>query len=424
MQQAIVGAIFAATIVGLYVRPFGAKDWQVALGGALVAWLAAPLSLRDGVHVVGHSWNIIAFFLGLMLLSAGAEAAGLYEQVASILRAQPPGRRRVAVVLVIGTGITAILSNDATPLVLTPAIFAADAGDSAGTMAGVPAAALAATFAADGASLLLPISNPVGLLFYQRFNLGLERYALHILPAAAAGIVALCLVTSLGAGHRPNHTPVTSRVATGLPSHVRSPGFATFAAIAVAGLAVAYVVAAGTGVPLGLVTLAGGFVLFAGAIASRSFDRERYRRQISPGLLIFVGALLVLVQAAASAGLLHRLSDFFGYLDGQPALLTIIGAALIAAVLSNLMNNWPAALVVAATIALQPGQHEALIVGSLIGCTIGANLTMVGSLSTVFWLSLVRQEGGDISPAAYLRAASLPTIAALAAACAVAAITL
>ncbi|MGH2632301.1 MAG: SLC13 family permease [Tepidiformaceae bacterium] len=420
MQEAIAGVVFAATILGLYLRPFGAKDWHVALAGAVIAWVAAPLSLREGTHIVWHSWNIIAFFLGLMLLSAGAEAAGLYRRVASALRAQPAGLRRVAMMLGIGAAITAILSNDATPLVLTPAIFAASVGESSNTMA----AALAATFTADGASLLLPISNPVGLLFYQRFNLGFEHYALHILPAAAAGVAALALVTWLRAGHASAHIAPVPFPKTEALAPTQSSRFANFAMLTVGALASAYVAAAVVGAPLGLVTLGGGLVLCTGALVSGEFDRARFARQISPGLLIFVAALLVLVQAVASAGLLHRLSDLFGYIDDQPTLITIVGAALIATVLSNLMNNWPAALVVAATIALQPGAHGALIVGSLIGCTIGANLTMVGSLSTVFWLSLVRHEGADISPGAYVRAAALPTVAAVATACLVAAVTI
>jgi arsenical pump membrane protein len=328
-------------------------------------------------------------------------------------------------VLAIGTGITALLSNDATPLVLTPAIFAATGGEPAGLPLTVPSTAFAATFAADGASLLLPISNPVGLLFYQRFSLGFGRYALHVLPAAAAGIAALAAVV-LVCGTPGSQVHDSTSLSGPAQSPVPRAGgaFGNFAIMAVAALAAAYLAAAVAGAPLGLVTLGGGLVLFAGTICSGTFDRERYLRHISPGLLIFVCALLVLVQAAASAGLLDRLSDLFGYLNDRPALVTIVGAAVVATALSNLMNNWPAALVVAATIALQPGQHGALIVGSLIGCTIGANLTMVGSLSTVFWLTLVRQEGPDCSPGAYLRAAALPTLTALAAACIVAAITL
>jgi len=102
--------------------------------------------------------------------------------------------------------------------------------------------------------------------------------------------------------------------------------------------------------------------------------------------------------------------------------IAILGAAAVAALLSNLMNNWPAALLLAATIGASPGEHEALVAGALIGSAIGANFTMVGSLSTVFWLNLVRQNGADFSAGSYAREAFLPTLAAVVAACSVAAL--
>ena len=420
MQEALIGGIFAATIVALYLRPRGVRDWQVALVGASVAWIAGPLSFADGIILLRHSWNIVAFFLGLMLLAAGAEAAGLYERVASVLRHQRPGRRRVVAVLVLGTAVTAILSNDATPLVLTPAVFAAGGLGTPETMR----AALAVTFAADGASLLLPISNPVNLLFYERFSFGFGSYALHVLPAAAAGIAVLAVLTWIASGKSDaGADPGPGEPAAGEGVLVPA-AFTTFATGAVAVLALAYIAAAMAGVPLGLVTLGGGATLFIGAVSFGGFNQRRYREHISAGLLVFVASLLLLVAVVSRVGLLSPLVQAFGQLNSAPVLITIAGAALIATLLSNLVNNWPAALLLAATIAVTPAPHGALVVGSLIGCTIGANLTMVGSLSTVFWLSLLRQRGAAISPAAYFRASALPTLAAVAAACLVAAVTL
>ena len=70
-----------------------------------------------------------------------------------------------------------------------------------------------------------------------------------------------------------------------------------------------------------------------------------------------------------------------------------------------------------------PGDHEALVAGALIGSAIGANFTMVGSLSTVFWLSLARQYGASYTAGRYARMAFAPTLAGVVAACAVAAVT-
>lgn len=409
MQQAALAIVFVATIGGLYSRPFGAKDWHVAMVGAAIAWTIGPFGLRGGIEPALDSANILAFFLGLMLVAAGAEAAGIYARVAELLHARRSPRARVAIVLALGVGITAILSNDATPLVLTPAIYAAGAVATRGTTD----ASFAATFTADGASLLLPVSNPVNLLFFERFEMTFGSYLATVTPAALAGVAALGFVlwrrsTSAGESADP---PV--------PTVGRSSWAVT---VAVLILAAAYVAGGIAGLPLGAITLAGSGLMFIAARLGGPIDLRQYWRHVSLGILVFVASLLILVENVVEAGTLDWLANLLLDLEGLPTPLTILGAALLAALLANLVNNWPAALLLAAVIGSTPGEHEALVVGTLIGCTMGANFTVVGSLSTVFWLSLARQRGAAIGPVEYARRAFVPTLAAMGAACLVAAL--
>lgn len=407
VQALLLGAVLLATVAALYLRPFGARDWQVAAAGGLAAWALGPLGLRGGAEVVADAANILAFFLGLMLIAAGAEAAGLYARVAALLAARRTARGRVGIVLLTGAGITAVLSNDATPLVLTPAIFAAGAAGARSTTD----AAFAATFIADGASLLLPVSNPVNLLFFERFDLGFGGYLRTVTPAALAGAAAMMLATWRRSGTgRADDAGAPRRLAVGRPA---APALAV-----VTGLAAAYVAAGVLDFPLGAVTLAGGAAMAAAARLGGPIDGTQYRRHVAPGVLVFVAGLLLLVENVVAAGALDWLAGLLGWLEARPALVTVAGGALVAAVLANLMNNWPAALLLAATIGSRPGDHEAVVVGTLIGATVGANFTVVGSLSTVFWLSLARQHGADYGPGRYARRAFWPTLAAVTAAAA------
>ncbi|GIW13387.1 MAG: arsenic transporter [Tepidiforma sp.] len=337
-----------------------------------------------------------------MLVAAGAEAAGLYGRVARLLARRGTVRGRVLMVLLTGSGVTAVLSNDATPLVLTPAIFAAGPAGARATTD----SAFAATFIADGASLLLPVSNPVNLLFFERFELGFWGYLAMVTPAAAAGAAVLAAVTMRqAAGEEAASAPVWTASA-------RPVGPAL---VVVAGLGAAYVGAGVAGFPLGLVTLAGGLAMAAAARLGGPVDGRQFRRHIAPGVLAFVAGLVLLVENVVAAGALDWLAGLLGWLEGGPALVTVGGAAVVAAVLANLMNNWPAALVIAAAIGSRPGEHEALVTGALIGSTLGANFTMVGSLSTVFWVSLSRQYGASYGVSEYARRAFVPTLAGMAA---------
>lgn len=417
MQDASLAIILAGTVLALYLRPFAARDWQIALAGALLAWVVGPLGFRAGLEALSDSANIIAFFFGLMLIAAGAEAAGLYSRAAALLRSAGSVQGRTALVLVVAFAVTAILSNDATPLVLTPAILAA----AAGSQPFVRRPAFAATFMADGASLLLPVSNPVNLLFFEQFDLSFRHYLTTISLAALAGAAAMAVTTLLQSrGQRIASKP--GRPAALQPADDRRSGVA--ALVVVVGLAVAYVACGVASVPLGAVTLAGGAAMLLAARVDGPVDLGRYRNHVAPGVLVFVASLLLLVENVEGAGLLGGIGDAMQRLEQQPALVAVAGAALIAALLANVLNNWPSALLIAAAIASHPGDHHALVAGALIGSTIGANFTVVGSLSTVFWLSLNRQAGHDVSPGAYARAAFVPTLAGLVSACVVAAAVL
>ncbi len=406
VQTTALGLVLTATVAALYLRPFGARDWQVAVAGGCAAWALGPLGLGGGLETLREALSILAFFLGLMLVAAGAEAAGLYARAARLLSGRSSVRGRVGLVLLLGAGITAVLSNDATPLVLTPAIFAAGAASGRSTTQ----AAFAATFIADGASLLLPVSNPVNLLFYERFELGFGGYLATVTPAAAAGAAALALVTlrRSAPGVLAEADDAGKRLAVERPV---GPALAV-----VAGLAAGYVAAGVLAWPLGAVTVVGGCAMAVAARLGGPIDGAQFRRHVAPGVLLFVAGLLVLAESVVAAGTLDWLARLLGWLGGQPLLVAIGGAAVLAAVLANLVNNWPAALLLAATIGSRPGEHEALVVGTLIGLTVGANFTMVGSLSTVFWLSLARQHGADYRPARYARWAFVPTLWGMAAA--------
>jgi arsenical pump membrane protein len=417
VQEAAVGLVFAATLISLYYRPFGARDWQVATAGAALAFAVSPLSASAAREVLRESGTIVAFFLGLMLLSAAAEAAGLYRQAAGVLGRRRSQRTLLAAVLAFGAVITAILSNDATPLVLTPAVFLALRGQGPAA----PPAAFGVAFVANGASLLLPFSNPVNLLFYERFDLGPGDWLREVLPAALAGLAALSAVLLWRARHEtpaaPKH-PLEPLRAPTAPRAFRWSAWAVFGL-----LVAAYGAAALADIALGLVALSAGAVLLCASLTTGASTLREYRRHVSVGMLVFIAALLVLVESVAEAGLLGWLADTLGWLDDRPALVSVLGAALLAATLSNVMNNWPAAVLLATAIGATNDGHTAVLVGSLVGLTIGANFTMVGSLSNVFWLTLARQHGAGISAATFARRAFAPTALALLAASAVAALT-
>lgn len=410
LRDTVLLLVLLAALAGIYRPPRGIRDWQVAAAGGIAAVALSPLSAQSAVGYLADEWGIFAFFLGLMLIAAGAEAAGLYSTLANAL--QRRASTLAATAFVAGLGITAILSNDATPLVLTPAVLLV----ATRTSQAPTASAFTVTFVADGASMLLPVSNPVCLLFFERLNMDVGEYLrLYTLPALAGAVV----VGLVALRRTQNRATAIQEAPAGLATP-GPPAYRRFALLVILALTAGYVVSGFAGIAPGAVTLAAGVLLAAGAPKGGA-DLAVFRQRVAPGILVLIAGMLLAVEAAGAAGVLDSTGDLLERLAEQPPLVAIGATAIFAMALSNIMNNWPAALLLSSAILASPGQSPELVAGALIGCAIGANLTALGSLSTVFWMSQLRGRGIVVSPAAYFRQAWAPTICGVAAACATAA---
>ena len=102
--------------------------------------------------------------------------------------------------------------------------------------------------------------------------------------------------------------------------------------------------------------------------------------------LVFVLCLGVVVAAVMLHGLDCAMRDVLPGGDTLPALL---GIAAVAALLSNVVNNLPAVLVL---LPLVTASGPAAVLAMLIGVNIGPNLTYVGSLANLLWRSVVRRD--------------------------------
>ena len=118
----LVGVI---TLAGIMTRPFRLNEAAIAMGGAGVLLLLGLISPVEALRTLVNDWNTFLFFLGMMCLSALAEAAGLFDWLA-VQAARLAGRSAARLflnVFLLGSLISMILSNDATALILTPIVY-------------------------------------------------------------------------------------------------------------------------------------------------------------------------------------------------------------------------------------------------------------------------------------------------------------
>jgi len=147
---------------------------------------------------------------------------------------------------------------------------------------------------------------------------------------------------------------------------------------------------------------------------TRRGERARVAGQLAlasnPAFCAFVFALGVVVLAVRNTGLGHAVSDLA---PSTPTLIGLLGTAVLAAVLANVLNNLPATLLLVPVVAHSP----ALVFAVLLGVNIGPNLTYVGSLATLLWREVLHARDHVPDTRTFLALGAMTVPACLLAAC-------
>ena len=182
---AIWGISLLAT-AGVILRAFNLPEAVWAAAGALALVCLGLLPLGSALQGVEKGLDVYLFLIGMMLLAEIARNTGLFNWLAAQAAAHARGsaRRLFDLVYLVGILVTVFLSNDATAVVLTPAVAAVSR--SANLSKPLPYLLICA-FIANAASFVLPISNPANLVIYADHMPPLAKWLpLFALPSVAA----------------------------------------------------------------------------------------------------------------------------------------------------------------------------------------------------------------------------------------------
>ena len=395
----LAAAIVASAASGVLLRPWRTSEAVWAVGGAVLLVLLGLLPLADAWRAVLAGGDVYLFLAGMMLLSEVARREGLFDAVAAFAVNQAAGSpwRLFALVYAAGVAVTVFMSNDATAVVLTPAVFAAARHAKTAPLPHL----FACAFIANAASFVLPISNPANLVLFAdhtpRLVDWLARFALPSFAAIAATFAALAWA---------ERGDLNTACETAVPaSPITRGGW-----VALGGLGctvVALLAASALDRPLGLPTAIMGVATVAVVSIARRVSPAPLMRHISWSILPLVAGLFVMVAALRRIGLIAVLGALLRQAIGQFGAPPTGGAAgAVLAVVSNLVNNLPAGLL-ASAVSTQAHASAKVVDALLIGVDIGPNLSVTGSLATILWLAAIRREGENVSAWRFLKTGAI-----------------
>lgn len=406
-EYALVAAtvIFVATYVLISFRNLGRfpldRPAVALLGGALmlVAGILTPAQALASINL-----DVILLLVGMMILVSGLDVCGFFDLVSTRIAARARNQTSfLAGLMVAAAFLSALVLNDAIALLMTPIVVR-----SARTLRVRPVPYLVAlAVAANIGSVATEIGNPQNAYIAITSGIPFVSFTAVLLP-----VMLVCLAVSIGlvwfAFRKDLSAPIV-RTADLPPIRLQRNGLAVTLGI---GLAVVAAFFLSTPPWLPLIAIAGGaFVLFFLPFVSTASARVLVGKVDWSIVLFFVGLFVLLggVQVSGlSGGIQSGFTDAFGGQSGGLAWLTGLSALL-----SNLISNVPAVLLLAQVVQGAGGSHL-LWLALASSSTLAGNATILGAACNVIVVQIASREGIEVSMKDFVKAGVPVTLVTLA----------
>ena len=395
----VSGSLLILVLAFAVIRPRGLPEAVVAVPSAIAVVVVGALSGQAALTEIKQLLPVVLFLAAILVVGDLCEAAGVFRWAGEQMGrgSGGSGKKLLLLVFVAASLVTAVLSLDATVVLLTPVVLA-----TARTVR-VPAKPhlYASAHLANSASLLLPVSNLTNLLALRASGLSFLRFAvLMVVPwLVVIGIEYGVMRWRFGSELTLRGRQVTTTT-TRLP---------IFPAVVVGVMLVGFVVASSVGIEAAWVAGAAALVLAVRAVVRKEVTVRSLVPSLNIPFVAFVLGLGVVVMAVVQGGL----GTFLGHLaptgDG---LVSLLLWAALAALLANLVNNLPAVLLL---LPLAAAVSPLAILAVLIGVNVGPNLTYVGSLATLLWRRIASDHDHEVAIGEFTLLGLLTTPASLAA---------
>src|SRR5436309_4305550 len=400
-------ALAAATLVFLvtYVLISLRSARRFAIGRPAVAMLGGALMLVLGVltraqALLAINLDVIVLVVGTMLLVSGLEACGFFDLVSSRIAVRAKSQAAFLAGLMVATAaLSAIVLNDTIALLVTPVVVRSTRALRVNPVPYLVAVAIAANVG----SVATEVGNPQNAFIAIQSGIPFLTFTAYLLPVTVA-----CLAVAIGLvwlAFRKELAVPLARPGSVEPVHLQRRGLVVTLGVTV-GVAAAFF-ASPTPVWLPLVALAGGsFVLFFLAFFAKTTARALIAK-VDGSIILFSVGLFIVLEGVRVSGLSAAIQGgFTSSVGGQSGgLVWLVG---LSALLSNLISNVPAVLLLATIV---PRGSTQLWLGLAASSTLAGNATILGAACNVIVVQVASRDGVTVSMKDFVKA-GLPVTAA------------
>jgi Na+/H+ antiporter NhaD/arsenite permease-like protein len=345
------------------------------IGGVLMVAVRV-VGPRDAIGAVDFATIVLLF--SMMLLVAALKLAGFFEWVADWVIAHMRATHLLGAVVVISGVLSAFFVNDIVCLVMAPLLL-----HMTRRMNVRPVPYLLALATASNIGSVATITgNPQNMVIGAASGIPYRDFLAHLGPVAAIGLLIDWAILHWIFGRDLRVEPAAAAAA-------KAEQTAAMAALPEQGMTkpvvIMLIVIAGflAGVPPALMAAVGAAAL----LITRTREPRLLYKQVDWGLLVFFVGLFVIVRGAENSGLVSEILRGFGFLNlNQTASFTAV-----VVVLSNLVSNVPAVMLLRSMVPHFPNPHTGWLLLAM-SSTLAGNLTITGSVANIIVVEQARPE--------------------------------
>ena len=369
-----------------------------ALVGGVLMIVTGVLTLDQAFAAI--DLHTLLLLLGMMIITVYLRIAGFFELMADRILSLSKTPFQLLVFVTVSSGIlSALFVNDTICLLYTPIILAMTAQLAVNP---VPYLLALATASNIGGAMTIT-GNPQNMLIGIYSNIPYLSFLGALFPVTIIGLAVSVMVIRFAYRRDIVDEPFGRRLA--LPHYEMNTRLLMKSLAVCAGVLVAF----SLGYPYSLTAIAGAvFLMLISGVRT-----ERVLEGVDWTLLLFFSGLFVVMHGVEVSGLADTVIGKAGDLSALSPAGRIAGLSVVSAVLSNVVSNVPAVMLLKPFVESLGGDRIAWLALAM-SSTLAGNFTLIGSVANLIVVQQARKQV-EIGFMEYFRVGSLITIITIAA---------
>ncbi len=345
----------------------------IALIGGATMLVLGLLSFTDIPKYLNYDLLLLLF--GMMLLVAGLELSGFFNILVSKLIAGKPSHIKFMIYLMLLSAfLSAIMLNDAVVLLMTPVVIKCCRNLKAN-----PIPYLIGLFISSNiGSVATAIGNPQNAYVATKAGIGFIEFSIITIPLMLMALTVAILMMVVFFKKELNKEVEYTIKDDGKGVVIDRPRL-TFMLCLLVVTMVLFAFSDLIGVSIYVIALISGTAALIVGLTKGTDKAIWMMKRVDWSIILFFIGLFILMGGVVSTGLINEIAALFpGFGEGETP--SILGIAAFSAVLSNLISNVPAVMLIG---GMMPASQDVLWLVLAASSTLAGNATLMGAAANI-----------------------------------------